>query len=229
MEERQDPFDTDELASDSTPELDREAFDIALLQSALSLAGSDGWHRFSLVDAAREAGLPVDAVRSRYPVKALLMLRLGRLADESALRDEGNGGTLREYLFDLMMRRFDIFEEYRTGVRAVLHAVPYDPALAALLAGATVDSMRWLADAAGMDCSGLGGIWRINALTAVWGHALRAWEKDESQDLGSTMAALDQALNRAERLGILKASARRKMDEAMRTTGLPDHELELEF
>jgi len=68
MEERQDPFDTDELASDSTPELDREAFDIALLQSALSLAGSDGWHRFSLVDAAREAGLPVDAVRSRYQV-----------------------------------------------------------------------------------------------------------------------------------------------------------------
>ncbi|EHH67807.1 hypothetical protein [Gluconobacter morbifer] len=228
MDERQDPFATDDMASESRSEMDREAFDLALLQSALTLAGDRGWHRFSLVEAARDAGLPVEKVRALYPVKPLLLLLLGRLADESALRDDGNGGTLREYLFDLMMRRFDIFQEYREGLRAVLHALPYDPPLAALLTGATLDSMRWLAEAAGVDCAGLGGIWRVNALAAVWGHAFRAWEKDESSDLSSTMAALDSALGRAERLGILKPSPRRKMDEAMANTGLPDHDLELE-
>lgn len=42
------------------------------------------------------------------------------------------------------------------------------------------------------------------------------------------MAALDTALNKAERFGILKASARRKLEDATRSSGLPDHELELE-
>lgn len=228
MDGRQDPFESDDMALSGPPDMAQEAFDAALLQSALSLAASEGWHRFSLVDAAREAGVPVETVRKRYPVKALLLLQLGRLADASALRDDGDGGTLREYLFDLIMRRFDIFQEYREGVRAVLQAVPYDPALAAFLAGTTLDSMKWLAEAAGIDCTGFGGVCRINALAAVWAHAMRAWEKDESPDLAATMAALDGALDRAERYGILKPSARRKMDEALNNTGLPDHDLELE-
>lgn len=208
--------------------LDREAFDFALLAAAFDLAARSGWSRLSLVEAAREARLPVETVRARYPFKALLLLRLGRLADESALRDEETGESPRARLFDLMMRRFDIFQDYREGLRAVLHALPYDPPLAALLAGATLDSVRWLADAAGLDGAGIGGVLRVNALAAVWAHALRAWEKDDSPDLGKTMAALESALDRAERFGVLKPSPRRRMEEAMGRTGVPDHGLELE-
>lgn len=228
MDGRQHPFDTDAMALSGASEMDDDAFSIALLQSALSLAADVGWNRMSLVEAARDAGLPVETVRRRYPMKSLILLQLGRMADASALRDDGNGGSLRDYLFDLIMRRFDIFQEYREGVRAVLQALPYDPALAGLLAATTFDSMKWLADAAGLDCVGLGGVWRINAVTAVWAHAMRAWEKDESPDLSATMAALDNALDRADRLGVLKPSARRKMDDAMNNTGIPDHDLELE-
>ncbi|MBS1062943.1 TetR family transcriptional regulator [Gluconobacter wancherniae] len=224
----EDPYFTDDGLSDSiAPETDSDALDIAFLQSSFTLAARDGWSRFSLVEAAKNAGLPLEVVRTHYPLKSMLLLRLGRLADESALRDDG-AGTLREHLFDLLMRRLDVFQDYREGLRAVMHAVPYDPALGAILTGATLDSIRWVADAAGLDCTGLGGVWRINALGAVWGHALRAWEKDESPDLGSTMAALDTALNKAERFGVLKASARRKLEDATRSSGLPDHELELE-
>ncbi|QDH17994.1 TetR family transcriptional regulator [Swingsia samuiensis] len=214
--------------SEDTADLDKDAFDIALLQAAMNLASLEGWHHFSMVEAAKEAGLPIDAVRSRYPLKSLLLLRLGKMADESALRDEGQGSSLREHLFDLIMRRFDLFQEYREGIRSVLHTLPRDPALTAFLAGATLDSMRWIADAAGIDCSGLGGICRINGLAAIWGTALRAWEKDESQDLGITMAALEKSLEKAERYGVLKPSSRRKMQDAISHTGTPNHNLELE-
>jgi hypothetical protein len=37
-------------------------------------------------------------------------------------------------------------------------------------------------------------------MAAVYGSALRAWLKDESADMGKTMAALDRALGHAESL-----------------------------
>jgi hypothetical protein len=40
----------------------------------------------------------------------------------------------------------------------------------------------------------------LQGLGAVWLSALRAWEKNESEDLSATMAALDRALDQADRV-----------------------------
>ena len=151
------------------------------------------------MDAAREAGLSLDTARKRFGCKTMLLLTLGRLADEAALVEDGSEGSVREKLFDMIMRRLDVFQQYREGVRAVLRAVPLDPPLALLLGGATMESMKWLADAAGLDTAGLAGVVRLQALLGVWTLTLRAWDRDDSQDMGLTMAALDQALDRAAR------------------------------
>ncbi|GBQ12427.1 TetR family transcriptional regulator [Swaminathania salitolerans] len=209
-------------------EYDREDFDLALLEAGFALAAEKGWPQLSLVEAAHRAGLPVDEVRSRYPFRHSLLFRLGRLADESAFRDDGLGGSVRDRIFDLFMRRFDVFQQYRDGIRAVLAALPGEPALAVILGAATLDTMRWMAQIAGVSCSGFGGAMRLHGLVGVWGFALRAWEKDESADLAQTMAALDQALDRAERFGVLKPSAERIMEEATRHAGIADQPLELE-
>ncbi|WP_459774312.1 TetR family transcriptional regulator [Asaia astilbis] len=208
--------------------MDREEFDLALLEAGFSLAADKGWPRFSLVEAAQQAGLPIDEVRGRFPFRHSLLMRLGRLADESAFRDDGLNGSVRERVFDLFMRRFDVFQQYREGIRAVLQALPTDPGLAVLLGAATLDTMRWMGDLAGVDCAGITGALRLNGLAGAWGFALRAWEKDDSPDLAQTMAALDQALDKAERYGALKPSPNRLLEEATRQTGIPDHSLELE-
>lgn len=204
---------------DFSSEPDQEAFDTTLLQSAMTLAARDGWSRLSLVEAAREAGLPVDAVRARFPFRHSVLFHLGRIADESALRDDGMGSSVRERLFDMLMRRLDVFQQYREGVRAALHALPFDLPLAALLAGATMNTLRWLAEAAGLDLDGPAGLLRLHALAALWAGTLRAWEKDESDDLAATMSALDRGLDRAERLGMLKPS---RADHPTASAALPD-------
>lgn len=56
-----------------------------------------------------------------------------------------------------------------------------------------------MADAAGINTTGLGGLVRVNMVVGIWTHTLRTWEKDDSEDMGSTMAALDQALDKATR------------------------------
>ncbi|WP_202405260.1 TetR family transcriptional regulator [Saccharibacter sp. 17.LH.SD] len=199
-------------------------FDQTLIEASLTLAGQHGWHRFSLVDAARNAGLPIEQVRARYPFKALILLRLNRLADEAALCVDDQGIPLRDKLFDLFMRRFDAFQDHREGLRSVLHSLPRDPGLAALLGAATLDSLRWIADSAGLSRHGLSGAIRLQALMMVWTHALRAWEKDDAPDLSETMSALDKALDKAERLGVLKMSPHASsFEEDEIASGLPDH------
>ncbi|GBQ30529.1 TetR family transcriptional regulator [Gluconacetobacter azotocaptans] len=183
--------------------MDNDQFDDALLRSAMERAAIYGWRRLTVVDAARDAGIPLDDARRRFPLKPCILLKLGRLADESALVDDGSTGTPREKLFDLLMRRFDVLQQYRAGVRAVLRALPFDPALALLLGGATLESMRWMASAAGLDISGVAGALRVKGLVGVWAYTLRAWDRDDSEDLSRTMATLDQALDRAARLGNL--------------------------
>ncbi|GAN64222.1 TetR family transcriptional regulator [Acetobacter indonesiensis NRIC 0313] len=197
--------------------MDTDDFDVALLSAAMTQAEQGGWNSVSLLESARQAGLPLAETRDRFPCRASLLLRLGRIADESALADDTATGDSRERLFDLLMRRLDVFQQYRNGIKAVMRALPFDPALAVILGGATIESMRWMADAAGISTTGLGGIVRINLVMGVWTHTLRTWEKDDSEDMGSTMAALDQALDKAARFKLFPTGAGSLTDG-----GLPD-------
>lgn len=199
-------------------------FDRSMIEATLQLAQRQGWQHVSLVDASREAGLPLQQVRQRFPFKSMVLLRLNHQIDDAALCGESYGSTVRERLFDLLMRRFDAMQDYRHGICAVMQAVPRDPALAAFLAATTMESLRWIADSAALDRQGLGGMIRLNALLAVWSKTLISWEKDNTPDLADTMQTLDKALTRAERMRLLKESASTGHSNALtEDSGLPDH------
>lgn len=200
--------------------MDNDDFDTALVSAALTLAQDRGWSSVTVLAAARQAGLALPEARRRFPLKASILLRLGRMADDVALADDMICGDVRERLFDLLMRRLDVFQQYRGGLQSVFRTLPMDPALTILLGGATVESMRWVADAAGVNTSGVVGFVRVNMLVAVWTHTLRVWEKDESPDMGSTMAALDLALDKAGRFGLFPTGA----DTNTNQSGLADLE-----
>ena len=175
-------------------------FDIALVTAAFRLAGEQGWRRVNAALAAREGGLPLPEARARFPSKAAILLRFGRLADQAALTGASGEGPIRDQLFDLLMRRFDFLQTHRAGVKALLRSLPTDPPTALLLATASRRSMRWMLQAAGVTATGTRGELQVKGLLAVWLWAVRAWERDESADLSGTMAAVDSALQRAERV-----------------------------
>ncbi len=182
---------TDERLSD-------DAFDRALVAAAFNLAAAKGWHRMSIAEAARNAGLPLDRARERFPGRDALLLRFGRMADQAALAETPSEGTVRDRLFDLIMRRIDFLQLHRAGVLALLKALPADPAVALLLGCASRRSLGWLLDATGIPTAGITGRLRVCGLMAVWLWTIRAWQNDEGPDLAATMAALDTALSRAE-------------------------------
>ncbi len=175
-------------------------FDRALVAAAFGQAALAGWRRLSLVQAAAAAGLPLDRVRARFPGTGIVLLRFGVIADQAALAQASSEPLVRDRLFELLMRRFDVLQQHRAGVLALLRALPTDPGLALLLSMTTGRSMAWLLDAAGVSTAGVRGRVRVSGLVGVWLYTLRAWQRDESADLAVTMAALDKALDRAEKL-----------------------------
>jgi ubiquinone biosynthesis protein COQ9 len=175
-------------------------FDTALVTAAFRLAGEEGWRDLNVAKAARAGGLSVAEARARFPSRAAILLRFGRLADQAALLDAPDDGPVRDRLFDLLMRRFDVLQTHRAGVKALMRALPTDPPTALLLACATRRSMRWMLQGAGITATGARGALQVRGLLAVWVWGVRAWDRDESEDLSGTMAAVDIALQRAERV-----------------------------
>jgi len=177
--------------------MDNTEFDTALISSAFALAAERGWSGVSVAQAARDAGLPLDRARRRFPGRCAVLLRFGSLADQAALTGAPSEGPRRDRLFDILMRRIDFLQRHRAGVLALMDALPADPAATFALLAANLGSMGWMLEGADIASHGLHGQLRRKALLAVWLWTLRAWRRDESEDLGSVMAALDQALARA--------------------------------
>ncbi len=178
--------------------MDNAEFDAALVTSAFALAAERGWSGVSVAQAARDAGLPLDRARRRFPGRCAVLLRFGSLADQAALTGAASEGPHRDRLFDILMRRIDFLQRHRAGVLALMRVLPADPATALALAAASLCSMGWMLEGAGIASHGLRGRLRRKGLLAVWLWTLRAWQRDESEDLSAAMAALDQALSRAD-------------------------------
>jgi len=177
--------------------MEDKQLDQALIAAVFSQAALRDWADVNIAEAARDAGLPLDRVRARFPGRGAVLLRFGIQADQAALSAGSNEPSPRERLFDMVMSRFDALQQHRAGILQLLRALRTDPATSLLLYGATLRSMKWLLDGASIPSSGIVGGLRVHGLLALWLYALRAWEGDESPDLSATMAAVDRGLDRA--------------------------------
>jgi AcrR family transcriptional regulator len=173
-----------------------------IIDAALALIPTEGWRRLSLAAIAAEAGLPLVSVYRAFGSKAAILAGFSRRIDEAVLAEPVAADAderPRERLFDLLMRRFDALRPYRPVIEVLRRELPCDPA-AALCSGASLlRSMRWMLEAGGVATTGLRGALALKLTTASYLAAMRVFERDDSADLGRTMAALDRALQRIER------------------------------
>ncbi|HEY4252012.1 MAG TPA: TetR family transcriptional regulator [Roseomonas sp.] len=174
----------------------------ALLAGFWQVVALRGWHGVTMGRVAQESGLPLAALRARVRTPLDLLLPHGREADRMVLAGtiRGQGGSPRDRIFDVLMRRLDAMQPHRPGILRLLSDIRRDPLLALFLAPHLLVSMAWMLEAAELDTALPAGAWRMPGLAAVWLAAVRAWREDDNADLGMTMAALDRALDRAEGL-----------------------------
>lgn len=172
-----------------------------VVDAALGLAGERGWGSIALADIAAAAQLSLAEIYALFPSKGAILDSFVRRIDRATLTGvdvSASEGSVRDRLFDIIMRRLDALDPYRPAVAAVVGDLPRDP-LATLCGGARLlRSIAWMAGAAGVDTTGLLGPLRVQALAALYAYVLRVWLGDDSTDKSKTMAALDRGLKQAE-------------------------------
>ncbi len=174
-----------------------------IVEKTMVLASELGWEYLTLRDIAQSAEVSLAELRDVFEDKGDILAALGRMIDKKVLDSVGEPdveSSHRDLLFDVMMERFDALSEYRDGVVSVFHAFKCDPKQAVIALPHLCCSMAWMLEAAGVDTSGVKGAAKVAGLTGVYLKAIRVWVKDDSPDMGKTMAELDKSLGGLERV-----------------------------
>jgi ubiquinone biosynthesis protein COQ9 len=189
------------------------ASDETLIAALWRVIAAHGWASLSMRRLAAEARVEISSLRERFPTRLDMLLLHGRVMDQAVLAGTipGQGGSARDRIFDVLMRRLDAMQPHREGILRLFEDMRRDPALALALAPHIGIAMRWMLEAAEVEAKSCEARLLALGLAGVWLATIRAWARDESPDMGATMAALDSALDRAERiarpLGLLRGDA----------------------
>jgi len=193
------PARTTAAASPSAPAGDRDKIVAAFLE----LLAEKRIEQIGLAEIAEAAGVTLLQLRDEFPsplaILAAYLKSVDRAvlsADVSDMADE----PPRERLFDVLMRRLEVMAPQREAVRSLLRSMRRNPPLALAFNALAVRSQQWMLTAAAIPASGPRGMIRAQALAVMFGSALRTWVDDEDEGLARTMAALDRALGRGQRL-----------------------------
>lgn len=173
------------------------------LATALTLAGQRGWRDLTLADIAAEGGMTLAQVHEAYGSKAAILAAFSDQIDDAVLsgdRADLAAESVRDRLFDVLMRRFDALAPHKDAVRAIVRDSGADPCAAMGSACRLMHSMRWMLEAARIDTAGLAGRIRIKGLMALYADVMRTWLADDSEDMGKTMALLDKRLGQIDQL-----------------------------
>lgn len=173
------------------------------LDAFLGLVAEKGYADVSLREVAQAAGLGFADLYRLFPDKlslaAAFMARIDAEVMAGTPSSIDTEETPRDRLFDVMMRRYDALRPHRAALRALRRAGTRDPMLAISMGPPLRRSMAAMLEAASVASDGLPGALRQNGLLAIHYAVSRVFDRDESQDLSKTMAALDNRLKTAER------------------------------
>lgn len=173
-----------------------------IIEAAMKLAAERTWRDISMAEIADAAGIGIGELHETFSTRAALLTAFGRMVDAEVL---GAGAAdpsepAADRLFDVLMRRFDVLNRYKPGLASIIESTARDPLSALCSAAQLRQSMAWMLEAAGLSSDGWRGLVRIKGLSAVYLYAMRVWLRDDSEDMAKTMAALDKALKRIDRL-----------------------------
>lgn len=170
-----------------------------LARAALSLAASSSWREVTLTKLAHAANRSVSEYYGASVGEALDCVDEAfdrAIADNLDTLDPAQ--SVRDRLFELIMRRFEAMEPHRAAVMAMEHGQDRDPTLLAAAHQRHVRCARWVLALAGLEADGMTGQARAQGLGVIIGQARAAWRGDSAGDFAKTMASLDRNLRRAE-------------------------------
>ena len=191
--------ESSESSASSTPARSRDKVVAAFLE----LLAERPFEEIGLSDIAARAGVSLAQLRDEFASTLAILAAHIKATDRAVLAadlSDMDEEPPRERLFDVLMRRLEVLAPHREAVRSLLRSARRNPPLAFALNGLATRSQQWMLTAAGIEASGPRGVMRAQGLTVLFGSVLRTWVHDDDPGLARTMAALDRALARGQRV-----------------------------
>lgn len=174
-----------------------------IIAAALALAVETPWSEMTMAQIAARAGVQLADMENAFTCKDDILAAHAKSVDAKVLAafpGGASGDVPRDRLFDVIMERFDVLNEDREGIIAILKNLRCDPKEALIAVPYLGRSMAWMLEAAKIPATGWRGAARVAGLAAVYLATIRTWMKDDSADMPKTMAALDKHLKKAEKI-----------------------------
>lgn len=170
-----------------------------VIDAALRLAARREFGEATLTDIAHEANISLADLRDLFPSKGAIIGAFSRRIDREvldALPAEGSHEPARERLYEVLRRRLETLEPHRDALASIGRWAARDPLTAAALNRETVNSMRYMLEAADIDSEGAVGSLKLQGLAFAWGRVLDDWL---AGDIHEALSTLDRELARGER------------------------------
>jgi AcrR family transcriptional regulator len=193
-----------------------------IIDALMRLAAEQPWNDIEVTDIAREAGVTLAEFRDLFPSKGAVLGGLARRIDREVLAktsDDLVGEPARERLFDVLMRRLDAMAPYKAALRRIAFALRYDPLALAALNQVSLNSMRFMLAAAGINTEDALGRLRLQGTVIAFANVMETWFEDDDPALARTMARLDREIRRGERI-MERAEDARRLTAPFRALGM---------
>ena len=174
-----------------------------IVAAFMALLAEKPIEQIGFAEIARGAGVSLTHLRGEFSSTLAIFAAHVKTIDRAVLAEDFSDMAEeppRERLFDVLMRRLEVMAPQREAVRSLMRSARRSPPLTLALNGFAVRSQQWMLTAAGIKASGPRGLMRAQGLAVLFAAVLRAWVNDDDPGLARTMAALDRALGRGQRL-----------------------------
>jgi len=170
-----------------------------ILKSIFGLIALKGWGVLSLADFAGHLDMSLDEFKQYVISKEEILQALFAYIDTQAIENiesESADLSLKESLFDVLMARFEVLNEYKPAIRLMWEESCQDPGLVvtAVPIGAHSLDVMWDKSTQGMDIAC--DLLMKKGFTALYLSLVPVWLNDESEDLSVTMAELDKRIEK---------------------------------
>jgi AcrR family transcriptional regulator len=174
----------------------------AIIDALMNLAARRDFGDIAISDVAREAGVSLADFRDAFPSKGAVVGAFSRRIDRKVLdnlSNEYDAEPARERLYHVLAKRLDALEPYRDAVLGIADWAEKEPLAASALNRETVNSMRFMLEAADIDSEGAVGALKLQGLALAWRRVIEAWRKDRLGEHSHALTALDRELMRGEK------------------------------
>jgi AcrR family transcriptional regulator len=170
-----------------------------VIDAAFRLAARREFGDVSLTDIAHEANISLADLRDLFPSKGAVVGGFARRIDRQVLDGapaQNSHDPARDRLYEVLRKRLEAMEPQRDALASIARWAGRDPMTGTALNRETVNSMRYMLEAADIDCDGPLGALKLQGLALAWGRVLDAWFEN---GFSVALETLDREIARGER------------------------------